>query len=38
MNNCYIMETVSEIEIIKNCIVYMIGLIAQGKTMDNIRT
>ena len=38
MNNCYIMETVSEVEIIKNGIVYMIGLIARGKTMDNIRT
>ena len=38
MNNCYIMETVSEVGIIKNGIVYMIGLIAQGKTMDNIRT
>ena len=32
------METVSEVEIIKNGIVYMIGLIVQGKTMDNIRT
>ena len=32
------MEIVSKVEIIKNGIVYMIGLIAQGKTMDNIRT
>ena len=32
------MEIVSKVEIIKNGIAYMIGLIAQGKTMDNIRT